>query len=53
VYPCKAQVTIGLPIQKRFNAEKYGCTRTGAEIGTNGCGNLFLEAEDATLLEWR
>jgi hypothetical protein len=28
VYPGKAQGTIGLQIQKRFNFEKYGCTRT-------------------------
>src|SRR5712691_6164609 len=31
VYPGKAQVTIGLRIQKRFNLEKYGCTRTRPE----------------------
>src|SRR6266851_4661483 len=31
VYPGKAQVTIGLRIQKRFHLEKYGCTRTGPE----------------------
>src|SRR5437660_8156506 len=36
VYPGKAQVTIGLRIQKRFNVEKYGGTRTRAGIGTNG-----------------
>src|SRR6266478_757556 len=33
VYPGKANVTIGRRIQKRFNLEKYGCTRTGPEIG--------------------
>jgi len=36
VYPGKAQGTIGLPIQKRFNVEKYRRTRTGEEIGTKG-----------------
>jgi hypothetical protein len=38
VYPGKAQGTIGLRIQKRFNLEKYGCTRTEPEIGTIGLG---------------
>ncbi len=28
VYPGKAQVTIGLRIQKGFNFKKYRCTRT-------------------------
>jgi len=36
VYPGKAQGTIGLRIQKRFNFEKYRCTRTQPEIGTLG-----------------
>src|SRR5713101_75540 len=36
VYPAMAQGTIGLRIQKRFNLEKYRCTRTGPEIGTSG-----------------
>src|SRR6266478_4441005 len=31
VYLGKAQVTIELRIQKRFNLEKYRCTRTGPE----------------------
>jgi hypothetical protein len=36
VYPGKAQVTIGLGVQNRFNFEKYECTRTEPEIGTLG-----------------
>jgi hypothetical protein len=36
VYPGKAQGTIGLRVQKRFNFEKYECTRTEAENRTTG-----------------
>src|SRR6266478_4659018 len=36
VYLGRVQGTIGLRIQKRFNLEKYGSTRTGAEIRTAG-----------------
>src|SRR6266481_9961508 len=39
VYPAKAQVTIGLRIQNRFNAEKYRRTRTDPETGTKGYRN--------------
>src|SRR6266478_3188430 len=38
VYPGKAQVTIGLRIQKWLNFQKYGSTRTWPETGTNGKG---------------
>jgi hypothetical protein len=45
VYPGKAQGTIGLRVQKRFNFEKYRCTRTERETGTWGAGQNVRKSE--------